>query len=106
MLVNPDIKYTSLPRVEILQLYEHRAQYAHYSKRRLDQLRKDYFPQAWGGGVVVTHILGSLPDPIKNQDAQSHTVLDRHLTRHIKTYGIKVLLSSPRSHPTMLVNPD
>ena len=86
--VGPTLQDSSLPRVEILQVYEHRVRHTHYSKLQVEQLGKESVSQAWGE-IAATHLLDGLPDPRKPPDAQAHTGLDRHLARQLKTYSLE-----------------
>ena len=59
--VNPDIQDPYIPSIKLFQVYGHWVRHAHYSKRRVEQLGKDYFYQAWWA-IVSTHLLDGLPD--------------------------------------------
>ena len=54
--INPDLQDSSVPRVVVLQVYEHCVRQAQYSKRRVDQLGKESVSQAWGA-IAATHLL-------------------------------------------------
>ena len=95
LLGNPDLLDSSLPRIKILQVYEHRVQHAHYSKQRLGRIGKESVSQAWGG-IASTHLLDGLPDPRNPPNAQAYTSLDRRLGHQLKTYGVEDPLSSVR----------
>ena len=82
LLVNRNLQYSSLPRVEILQVYGHRVRHAHHSKQWLELLDKESFSQAWGS-IAAIHLLDGIPDPIK----------PTNITRQLKTYGIEDLPS-------------
>ena len=40
LLVNPDLQYPSIPRIELLQVYGHRFRHVRYPKRHMDRLGK------------------------------------------------------------------
>ena len=68
LLVNPPLQDTSIPRVELLQVYGHQVWHAKYSKRRKDRLGKELVSQAWGA-IAKAHLLDGLPDPRKHTDS-------------------------------------
>ena len=39
--------------------------------------------------IETAHLLDGLPDPRKPAGSQAHTVLDKRITRQLKTYGLK-----------------
>ena len=44
--------------------------------------------QAWEE-IATAHLLDGLPDPRKPANPQSHTGLDKRLTRQLNNYGLK-----------------
>ena len=86
--INPALQDSSVPRIEVLQVYGHRVRHAQYSKRRVDLLGKELVSQAWGA-IAVTHLLAGLPDPRKPTNSQANEGLDMRLSRKRKTYGIE-----------------
>ena len=60
--INPAIQDSSVPRVEVLQVYGNRVHHAQYSKRQVERLGEESVSQAWGE-IAATHLLASLPDP-------------------------------------------
>ena len=88
LLVNSTLQYSSISRIELLQVYGHRVRHAKYSKRRMDRLGKELVSQAWGA-IATAHLLDGLSDPRKPADSQAHTRLGKRLTRQLKTYGLE-----------------
>ena len=82
--VSPTIQDSSLPRFEILQVYGNRVQNSHYFKRRLERFGKEPVSQTWGE-IAEIHILDGLPNSRKSPESQYHTIMDRLLTRQVKT---------------------
>ena len=86
--INPALQDSSIPCVEVLQVYGHRVRHAQYSKRQVDRLGKESVSQAWGA-IAATHLLAGLPDPRKPTNSQANEGLDMRLSRQLKTYGIE-----------------
>ena len=87
-MINPVLKNSSVPRIEILQVYGHRFQHAQYSKLQVDQLGKNLFLRYRGQlrrptSCLVSQTPGSPPDSHVNVG------FDKQLSLQLKTYGIE-----------------
>ena len=102
--INPALQYSSVPRVEALQVYGHRVRHAQYSKCRVDRLGKESVSQACGV-IATTNLLAGFPDPRKPTNSQANEGLDMRLSRQLKTYRIEdPLVRREKSIPLGIVH--
>ena len=88
LLINHDLQDSSIPRIDILQVYGQRFRHTHYSKHQVDRLGKESVSQAWRS-IAAIHLLTGIPNPRNPPHSQAYVILDKCLNWKLKTYGIK-----------------
>ena len=96
--MNPDLQYSSIPCVKVLQDNKHRIRRAQYSKRRVDRPGKESVSQAWRA-IVKTNLLSRLPDHRIPPTPKPTTYWTCSSPSSLKPTGLRTLQSDRKKQP-------